>query len=227
MIKSILWVEDRCMPVVSYRSPAPSLDAAVSQKETNDKLLSFLDLQDGWCYGEGRAPSRTMVDLLVKINDFVFSIGFSKTDAFPRVNGVIVLSIYEGDFLIDLSMNPSGDTCSLSMERNEVEILDEEDISLRDAIKHLESAGTTCRLYDASISATTRAMKGVLKAKPSKHPMTVEYPFFPLNAPLEYPGQFAVTWISFIPDTQWTEMRPSTGRSKSPIYHLEQVVNQR
>ena len=60
------------------------------QTTTNEKILGFLELPQGWHYGEGSSPSEETVNESVQINNEANLLGL-KTEAFPGINGEIQL----------------------------------------------------------------------------------------------------------------------------------------
>lgn len=168
---------------IAYQTLTFKLHPAANQIATNDKLWSFVALPVGWHYGQGAAPSIELISLLVEINNQVYRLGFPKTDAFPGINGNLMLTIYYGEHLIDLTVEPNGRTCTYSYEKNGEEVAYEEDISLSTAMEMIKQVGELCRLSEPYTNYTMTTRNVGSQVSLSK-PQTMEvFLFSQQNAP--------------------------------------------
>ena len=73
---------------------------------TLEKIDSFGDLEAGWHYTEGVRFDPKVLEaaksLVVKANE----VGFEKTDAFPGLNGEVMVTIYHGDLYSEYTVEP-------------------------------------------------------------------------------------------------------------------------
>lgn len=63
------------------------------------KLRSFGGLVRGWHYGEGEPIAAETVRLARRLHLFSVALGFTNMDAFPCVNGEVLLTIYADRYL--------------------------------------------------------------------------------------------------------------------------------
>ena len=75
---------------------------------TERKLDELLTLEQGWYYGEGRAPSPQAVKLARKLHRAAVTLGLAMTDVFPTPNGDVLLAIYLHNGAIELTAHTSG-----------------------------------------------------------------------------------------------------------------------
>lgn len=73
-------------------------------QETQRKITSFADLPDGWHYGDGVAPTPNMITAAYQWHSKLAAMGFSLTDAFPGVEGEILLSGYRDNHTFELML---------------------------------------------------------------------------------------------------------------------------
>jgi hypothetical protein len=85
-------------------------------RSTESKIRSFSTLQNGWHYGEGKAPSREMIDVAIGWNGVLNWLSFSNTDAFPGIDGEIMVTAYSGPHYIEILIETVG--ISVTYEKN-------------------------------------------------------------------------------------------------------------
>lgn len=97
---------------------------------TYDKILSFKDLQEGWCYTEGGPLGDFVIEKalsLLEVVDAAF-----KTDAFPGLSGEIELSIVKGIRSLDVIIEPSKQ-CTAICEIYDKELFYKENLTVDQA----------------------------------------------------------------------------------------------
>lgn len=62
-------------------------------EHTRQTIKSFLSLPKGWCYGSGIPISQITTDLAIHLNEKAENYGL-KTEAFPGIDGEVLLSVY-------------------------------------------------------------------------------------------------------------------------------------
>ena len=75
---------------------------------TLKKVQAFLRLQPGWHYGRGMAFTPELIREALQFHVYTTSLGFYETDAFPGLDGSIMLTVYEGPDYIEFTLNPCG-----------------------------------------------------------------------------------------------------------------------
>jgi hypothetical protein len=76
--------------------------------ETLRKIKRFAHLLPGWHFGEGVPPSHGMVLSATLLNLDLQLAGFDKTNAFPGVDGQIMVTAYHDDFYFEFSLELDG-----------------------------------------------------------------------------------------------------------------------
>lgn len=209
---------------VTYQTTTFDLDHAANEIVTNDKLSSFADLCVGWHYGQGIPPSMNLISRLIEINRQAYRFGFSKTDAFPGVSGNIMLTLYEGEYLVDLTVERDGKTATFTLEKNYEELDSRENIALSTAIELMKKVGEICQSSELSTLGITRRRSAGLRVQPSKALTTGEYRFFPQTAPFAYLGPSANTsmYITFQSTSQ--AFQQFTGNSMKEFYPVYAIA---
>jgi hypothetical protein len=75
---------------------------------TQEKIFNFSRLESGWNYGEGERFSNEVIRSAMKLHSEIIFRGFSRTDAFPGLDGEIQITIYEGDHYYAFELEKSG-----------------------------------------------------------------------------------------------------------------------
>src|SRR5208337_1082027 len=88
-------------PWLCCSSEAPCPDPIV------EKIRSFANLQEGWNYGEGRAPSRFVIDKAIEIYQIGKELALD-AEVFPLVDGDIEVSLYMEDHFMDILVHEGG-----------------------------------------------------------------------------------------------------------------------
>jgi hypothetical protein len=82
---------------------------------TAEKVLSFGSLRPGWHYGEGVAPKQKAIEAALTIFWQFYFAGFEDTDAFPGIDGEIMVTAYHGDHYLEVLVETDG-TMNFSYE---------------------------------------------------------------------------------------------------------------
>ena len=64
---------------------------------TEDKIKGFKNLEKGWHYGRGIKFSDKVINQSLELLEAINLAGYSRTDAFPGLDGEIELAIYNND----------------------------------------------------------------------------------------------------------------------------------
>ncbi len=73
----------------------------MTNKITDRKLRAFADLPNGWYYGEGVPFGGAVLNMARTL-----SLGLAETDAFPGLNGEVVVSVYFGEHYLEFTIDP-------------------------------------------------------------------------------------------------------------------------
>ena len=163
--------------------------------ETRGKLIGFAFLHEGWHFNEG-GPAResTLKTASILLGDLEDA-GFTHTDAFPGVDGSVMISAYGMADSYDFSIRPSG-AITVTHERGDEEIFYQEKMKEGEVREKIKEFGlSTCHTPDYLISGTTIAVTtGDLRATPFRIQKT--NPAFQLsnsNVPDVNPAVFVST----------------------------------
>lgn len=123
-------------------------------QKTVQKIREFVDLSQGWHFGEGIPSSqenlRRAQALLVKSEE----LGFDTTDAFPGIEGEIQIVIYREDTDYEFTVENDG-TITFIHDENDKELRYEPNLSLEDAIETLDRLSDKAWLFSGSFTAST------------------------------------------------------------------------
>jgi len=78
------------------------------EKPTTQKLLAFMDLEEGWHFGEGKKIARPSVYMGLQIHHMAIANGFQETDAFPGVDGEVCVTVYCGSDYYEITVETDG-----------------------------------------------------------------------------------------------------------------------
>jgi len=171
-------------------------------QSTMRKVQSFKNLALGWNYGQGGPVDPNVVRgaIAVLLN---FSLaGLTDTDAFPGINGEVMVTAYERDHYLEAIVESDG-SVSVTYDVDDVEKFSKERMGSEEALNKLqEIAGEIWNMFDfyiRTISIQTPDRIGS-RVWPSEIPQTVAEP--PLSSAIVStpPAQtFATTFDTIIP----------------------------
>ena len=96
------------------------------------KIRSFSDLADGWHFGEGGSIPEEVIGVALALSRYARELKFSEIDAFPGVNGEILLTIYHRNNVLELTIEPDL-SINAVMEVDDMEVSDKEGLSVVEA----------------------------------------------------------------------------------------------
>ncbi len=147
---------------------------------TDQKISGFLNLAQGWHYGEGNAPNDETVDDALRINNQATLLGL-RTEAFPGINGEIQVSCYSGAKTLEFTIESTGRTL-LVEEEDDIETSSQEGLTVGEVMnlireKHGETAWNS---FYQSTQCIIADIKGDLRVWHSRIPLTgAEYQLYP------------------------------------------------
>lgn len=108
---------------------------------TERKIAGFKELDTGWHYGEGVGAEQVAVDHATSLNHEAVRNRLIETDAFPGINGAVMLTIYLSDDDLEFTVEPDG-TITFYRERAGEEICYQEGLTVQEARFILEAENT-------------------------------------------------------------------------------------
>lgn len=135
--------------------------------ETTSKINSFAELPAGWHFGEGMPPSPDRVKNARLLHfEFVRS-GFTRTNAFPGIDGQIMVTAYRGSEYHEFSLELDGSLDYVFELGNEEQDC-KENLSLEEALEIVrELANIVWLTLESSTTLILTPTRVTLKAMPS------------------------------------------------------------
>lgn len=129
------------MKTTNYRRLRPLSHRSVGVKTTqaHRKLKAFEDFEQGWHYGQGVPFSPETLGRAFRIADLAQFFDVEHTDAFPGVDGEIMVTLYKGNLCFEVTAEPDGSFIFLE-ERDGVQ-LNEQRISLTQLVREISRLG--------------------------------------------------------------------------------------
>ena len=103
---------------------------------TLKKILSFAQFQEGWSFGEGVAFAKSTVDKAVQLAKTAHTLGFHETDAFPGLNGEIMITVYQNNEYWEFTLEPT-ETITFVYEKADETVTHEEGLPFEFAVSML------------------------------------------------------------------------------------------
>lgn len=129
----------------------------VPSSYTISKINSFSTINNGWHYGRGRPPSASTISMAASVNNFLVQVGLTTTDAFPGIDGEIMVTAYLNDLYCECIVESNG-TYSVNTEVNSVDVVSCKNMSEADVIGTLFGvARTQWNISGSSTLVTTMA----------------------------------------------------------------------
>lgn len=113
------------------------------------KILSFARLEKGWHYGNGQPSTKNIVGTALRLRAKLNILGADTIEAFPRLDGSIVVSAINGTTVVDVTCRTDGNF-DLYIEMNDKVTLDVEEVVYSEIvarIRFLEWRGSSRYAY--------------------------------------------------------------------------------
>jgi hypothetical protein len=105
-------------------------------KTTIDKIQSFAKLHPGWSFGEGIEFEPAILNKALQLAKTAHTLGFQETDAFPGLNGEIMVTVYQRDDYWEFTLSPK-ETITFVYEKGEETVVYEEGLPFEFAVSML------------------------------------------------------------------------------------------
>ena len=70
-----------------------------------NKIIDFKNLERGWCYGEGEPFNDAIINKALELHNEILEKDFIETDAFPGINGEVMLTAYYAEYYFEFTVN--------------------------------------------------------------------------------------------------------------------------
>jgi len=140
--------------------------------QTAQKIENFRQLPVGWHFGSGVPPTGDTIQKAIALNRVAAQVGFTKTNAFPGVDGEIQITLYDDSVYLEFTIESDG-TITFVYEHDNKEILYKEKLSLDEAVRKIqELRGATWVSSELFIDSITTPIKGGSQVLPLSHLVT-------------------------------------------------------
>lgn len=106
---------------------------------TEEKIRSFLNKPVGWHYNAGKPPVPERISVAVSYLRVLHALGLYETDAFPGVDGEIMVTAYNKKAYYETSFELNGNA-NFVFRYSDEDRIDEENVSVPRMIAHLLEA---------------------------------------------------------------------------------------
>jgi len=103
---------------------------------TLEKILSFAHFKPGWSYGEGIGFAQNTLHKAIQLAKTAHTLGFQETDAFPGLNGEVMVTVYQGNEYWEFTLLPA-ETITFVYERDDKTVTYEEGLPFEFAVSLL------------------------------------------------------------------------------------------
>jgi hypothetical protein len=110
---------------------------------TEDKIASFAKLANGWSYSEGESFSTAVIDHTITLAQRALAEGFLETDAFPGLEGELMLAVYSQGKTLELVVN-ADESISSCLEISETQKVRDSHLSLKQAFQKIAELKAEC-----------------------------------------------------------------------------------
>lgn len=110
------------------------------------KIKDFLNLKQGWCYGEGKPFTEKNTNIAEQIITSLLSNGFDNLDTFPGLNSEIRVTAYFKKQYLEFTLENENSITFLHENDNE-ELEYQENINLTDCFSKIKELGKLCNSY--------------------------------------------------------------------------------
>jgi hypothetical protein len=128
------------MSLPSKTVPYTQFPALGIKSETENKILDFGRLPEGWHYGGGGPISRRIIVLALKLHEAAVELGLNDSDAFPGEHGELMVSFYHKNHSLEFIIEPD---CSITFyhEINDEDVDSANNLTIENAIAILTKFG--------------------------------------------------------------------------------------
>jgi len=125
-------------------------------QSTLEKIQSFAHFEAGWSFGEGVVFAKNTVDKATQLAKTAHTLGFHETDAFPGLNGEVMVTVYQGNEYWEFTLEPT-ETITFVYERDEETITYEEGLPFEFAVSLLTNLAFHHHLFTSQTSTPVPA----------------------------------------------------------------------
>ena len=187
--------------------------------ETRGKLVGFAYLPEGWHFKQGIPAKEIALTTAVRILNDLEKAGFNRTDAYPAIDGGVMVSAYDLPNSYDFDIKPSG-LITVAHERGDEDVFYQEQMAVVEVLGKIKEFGVSkCHTLDFLISGITTA--GNTDASKVMHSRTRKMDRVSLSSRATAPEVSPKVFVNTVPD--FTQQSPARRFSfgKSPKRSFE------
>lgn len=142
----------------------PVSDGCVATKR---KIRGLTRIKSGWHYGEGVAFDDSEINLALQLLDDALKRGYIKSDVFPALNGAILLTFYEEEYCVEITVRKDS-LFDFTLEFEDDELSTNENLTYSAVLDNLKSVRSLIWNSSELSTLVTTIRKGVVsEARPS------------------------------------------------------------
>ncbi len=126
-------------------------------KTTIEKIQSFVQLQPGWSFGEGIGFAQNTLNKAIQLAKSAYTLGFHETDAFPGLNGEVMITVYQSCEYWEFTLQPT-ETITFVYEKGEETVVYEEGLPFEFAVSVLTNIAFHHHLFTVQEPATVAVL---------------------------------------------------------------------
>ena len=107
---------------------------------TIEKIQSFHRLNDGWSFGEGAKFNPSILNKALQLAKTAHALSFQETDAFPGLNGEVMVTLYSGQDYWEFTIEPD-ESVTFVYERDQETRVYEEGLPFEFAVSMITNLG--------------------------------------------------------------------------------------
>ncbi len=138
-----------------------------STDTTAEKIRSFASRSIGWHYGSGGPASKGTVGRALTYLAFIRLVGFAETDAFPGIDGEVMITGYHRDYYIELTLELDG-SFRFAYQKGDGDEVYLEGIQAQEAAAQIIKAGKSIEENECGISEWSTSIIMTTKKETSK-----------------------------------------------------------
>ncbi len=113
---------------------------------TYEKIQSFAAYRPGWSFGEGVEFTQPLLNKSLQLAKTAHALGFHKSDAFPGLNGEVMITIYRETEYWEFTIQPD-ESLSFVYEKGNSTVIYEEGLPFEFAISVLTNLAFQHQLF--------------------------------------------------------------------------------
>ncbi len=110
------------------------------QISTVEKIESFRKFNDGWSFGEGVKFNAASLNKALQLVKTAHALSFQETDAFPGLNGEVMVTLYSGQDYWEFTIEPD-ESVIFVYERGQETLAYEEGLPFEFAVSMITNLG--------------------------------------------------------------------------------------